>query len=508
MKRNLYSQIKVPRVLKLIIFISISLLQILSLQNLPTTNSFTMSLSASTTKAANAATKNIVVIGGGIQGTSVAYHLWKKMSSSSNKTNESKTKIILLEAKEPAAAASGKGGGFMARSWGDGSPTESLHHVAFDMYQSLAQELDCKSYRKLPVLSVPPGADIDLKSSSTRKGNNDRYMPNWLDGKIGRRGIQIMGMGDDTAQITPKEFVLQMLKTMTGTPDTNDDDNETSQSSTSSSFELILGECIGVNTEALSDNQQKVTGIRYRPVNSNDDEESTDENVQTISAEKVIVSAGPWSCKAEDWFDNVVNLPMEGVKSTSIVWKQPVVTTDDGEEEKMDVDATALFCGEDYRFGTHLEVYPRPSGEIYICGIGGSDYISQEDLKSGAFLQECNAKEDRVKAATNAFQSISKTYQDFGELDRVQSCMRPCPKDALPYMGSIPTYDGAYINAGHNCWGIAWAPACGKAIAELVLEGESKSVDLSPFDPGRFTRAIGRGRRGRKRQGESVGEQW
>ena len=142
-----------------------------------------MSLSASTTKAAaKAATKNIVVIGGGIQGTSVAYHLWKKMSSSSSssdKTNESKTKIILLEAKEPAAAASGKGGGFMARSWGDGSPTESLHHVAFDMYQSLAQELDCKSYRKLPVLSVPPGTDIDLKSSSTKKGNNGRYMPNW-----------------------------------------------------------------------------------------------------------------------------------------------------------------------------------------------------------------------------------------------------------------------------------------------------------------------------------------
>ena len=95
-----------------------------------------------------------------------------------------------------------------------------------------------------------------------------------------------------------------------------------------------------------------------------------------------------------------------------------------------------------------MEVYPRPSGEIYICGIGGSDYISQEDLKAGAFLQECNAKEDRVKAATNAFQSISKTYQDFGELDRVQACMRPCPPDAMPYMGSIPTFDGAYINAG------------------------------------------------------------
>ena len=35
--------------------------------------------------------------------------------------------------------------------------------------------------------------------------------------------------------------------------------------------------------------------------------------------------------------------------------------------------------------------------------------------------------------------------------------------------------------------GIAWAPACGKAIAELVVNGESTSVNLDPFDPARFT---------------------
>lgn len=443
----------------------------------------------SATKAAVSATNNIVVIGGGIQGTSVAYHLWKR-TSSSKKKNDSPTKIILLEAKEPASAASGKGGGFIARSWGDGSPTEPLHHQAFDMYETLAKELKCTSYRKLPVLSVPPGDDVNMKKAKTT-GSMKKYLPNWLDGTIGRRGVQLMGMGDDTAQITPKEFVLQMIKAMT--PDDDEDD---------ASFELVIGECVGVDSETLSDNHNKVTGVRYKPVGV---DESAD--IQTIQADKVIVSAGPWSCKAEDWFDHVVDLPMEGVKSTSIVWKQPVLS-EDGKEKKIDVDATALFCGEDYRFGTHLEVYPRNNGEIYICGIGGSDYISKEDLKVGAFLKECNAKEDRVEAASNAFQAISSTYKDYGELDRVQACMRPCPPDAMPYMGTIPTFEGAYINAGHNCWGIAWAPACGKAISELVLDGKSGSIDLDPFNPGRFTRAIGRGRRGRKRQGESVGEQW
>jgi hypothetical protein len=74
-----------------------------------------------------------------------------------------------------------------------------------------------------------------------------------------------------------------------------------------------------------------------------------------------------------------------------------------------------------------VEVYPRPDGTIYICGIGGSDYISADDLKAGAFLEECNAKDDRAEAAKNSFQQMSSIYRNDGELERVQACMRPCP---------------------------------------------------------------------------------
>lgn len=167
-----------------------------------------------------------------------------------------------------------------------------------------------------------------------------------------------------------------------------------------------------------------------------------------------------------------------------------------------------MFCGEDNRFGTHLEVYPRPNGEIYLCGIGGSDYITTAELKASAFLESCEAKPDRVEAAKSAFQMMSNSYATNGELDRVQACMRPCPPDAKPYMGSVPGWSGAYLNAGHNCWGIAWAPASGKAMAELVLEGASSSINLKPFDPSRFTVSKGRGGRGRKNKGVDVGEQW
>ena len=112
----------------------------------------------------------------------------------------------------------------------------------------------------------------------------------------------------------------------------------------------------------------------------------------------------------------------------------------------------------------------------------------------------------RVKAAAAAFASLSKTLGK-PEPDLAQACMRPCPPDALPLMGKVDHIRGAYISAGHNCWGILWAPVSGKCMAELITTGAAECVDLAPFSPTRFmtTRAGGRGR---KRGSLPVGEQW
>jgi hypothetical protein len=70
------------------------------------------------------------------------------------------------------------------------------------------------------------------------------------------------------------------------------------------------------------------------------------------------------------------------------------------------------------------------------------------------------------------------------------------------------------MSAGHNCWGILWAPVSGLAMSELIMEGQAKCVDLSAFAPGRFGAAKGgaegqrSGGRGRKMGNVAVGEQW
>jgi hypothetical protein len=55
---------------------------------------------------------------------------------------------------------------------------------------------------------------------------------------------------------------------------------------------------------------------------------------------------------AEDYFG--MDLPMEGIKSTSLVYSN---------NEVVQKEPFAVFCGED-SFGCHLELYPRSNGDL------------------------------------------------------------------------------------------------------------------------------------------------
>lgn len=63
--------------------------------------------------------------------------------------------------------------------------------------------------------------------------------------------------------------------------------------------------------------------------------------------------------------------------------------------------------------------------------------------------------------------------------------LRPYTKDGLPILGEIEGIDGFIMAAGHEGDGIALSPITGKLISELVIEGKS-SISLDPFKLSRF----------------------
>lgn len=64
---------------------------------------------------AESSQRHVVVIGGGIVGSSTAYYLRKRGAD-----------VTILEGSSIAAGASGKAGGLLAYDWTEGQPSESL----------------------------------------------------------------------------------------------------------------------------------------------------------------------------------------------------------------------------------------------------------------------------------------------------------------------------------------------------------------------------------------------
>jgi glycine/D-amino acid oxidase-like deaminating enzyme len=48
-------------------------------------------------------------------------------------------------------------------------------------------------------------------------------------------------------------------------------------------------------------------------------------------------------------------------------------------------------------------------------------------------------------------------------------------------LGKVPGVDGLFVAAGFSGTGFKTSPAVGAAMAELILNGRSSTVDLGPF---------------------------
>ena len=210
----------------------------------------------------------VVILGCGIQGCATAYFLAQRGVPST-----------IVDRVEIAAAASGKAGGFLAGGWGDGGVTQELHRVSFALHETLAETLGLTTYRKIPTLSVAGGASL-----------SDQKPPvSWLDGDVARAEL----MDENTAQVTPAELVRRMHEESQKLPGAR----------------TVLGaESIGV----ACDEENRVIGVDVRHESSNE--------IERIACDVVVVAMGPWSVRAETWFEGL-QVPMTGIKSVSLLFE-------------------------------------------------------------------------------------------------------------------------------------------------------------------------------------------
>lgn len=338
--------------------------------------------------------------------------------------------VTVIERTGVACAASGKSGGFLARDWCDGTPQDALARLSFDLHADLAANLGADyGYRRVDTLQVAAGDEPAVRAY--------RRMPSpaWLDGGCAVYGI--LGTAETTAQIHPGAFTRALM------------DNAVALGAT-----LRRARVDGIE---FATGSNAVTGVRVE----ND----------IVAADAVVIAMGPWSIVAAEWLP----IPaVAGLKSHSITLRP-----------QTPVPAQALFVEfvSGPGRGESPEVVPRADGEVYLCGIS-------DDLPLPSDPAEVFVSEQACRRLHRLAGCMSGVLGE-SEMTRMQACYRPVCRDAMPLMGEIAGFRGAYVATAHNCWGMLNAPGSGLAMAELIADGRAKSLDLSPFDPGRLAPSRG-----------------
>jgi FAD dependent oxidoreductase len=181
-----------------------------------------------------------------------------------------------------------------------------------------------------------------------------------------------------------------------------------------------------------------------------------------VEGDAMVIAMGPWSILAAWWLP----LPVVfGLKGHSLVF-------DTGAK----IPAEAAFLEYQERSGAVLtpELFPRTDGTTYVCAISSEEPLPVDPARVAP-------DPDAITRLEAMCSSMSPVLASAKILAR-QACYRPVTRDGLPLIGPVPGVAGAYIATGHSVWGILNAPATGEAMAELIVDGTARAVDLAPFE--------------------------
>ncbi|KAG8159798.1 hypothetical protein KVR01_010435 [Diaporthe batatas] len=465
--------------------------------------------------------RNIVIIGGGVIGSTTAYFLTRHP-----KFNPSLHKITLLEATSIASGASGKAGGLLGL-W---AYPECLVPLSYRLHRELAEEhggaerwgyrrLGCGSigavvptaskkakaavkeaaHAKLPAtqpgmsaLEVngsangaaagpePPaagGSDVKPENGDTKEGKQWEKLPkqdeaatsllsestlpsdlDWIDPKLVQYFEQMGRPGfTETAQVHPLHFTTAIAE---------------------------LAQAAGVEVRT----QAKVTKISSPGSQSDDTKTVEYEDRQQEGAARVIqgitdviVTAGPWTGTL------LPRSKVEGLRAHSVVYEADVspyaIFTDiQLPSDYVPEHRARLGQKRKHRGNVDPEIYARPFGEVYACG----EPDKNVPLPETTDLVQCDEAQCDDLAAYIA--TVSPVLAA-APIKAKQACYLPqhirFGDERAPLIGETST-PGVWVAAGHTCWGIQNGPATGFLVAEMLLDGAAKSAEIEALDPKKF----------------------
>ena len=174
-----------------------------------------------------------------------------------------------------------------------------------------------------------------------------------------------------------------------------------------------------------------------------------------------VVAAGPWS---KDVLGQIgVDVPLVPVRHQVASITRPV--------DKLPMHPTVGDIAQSFSF--------RPDGRsLTMMGFGDDEEVGVETYNQGV---DMDVMADAMGRLTRRIPAMSEAYYRGG-----WSGLFTTTPDWHPILDAVPGIDGLYCAVGFSGHGFKLSPMIGVTMAELIVEGAARTVDISPLRFSRF----------------------
>lgn len=388
-------------------------------------------------------TTEVIVVGGGIIGCSIAYYLARQG-----------IEVTLLEAGELASGTSGTGGCSLVMQSKRPGPSLTLALESAQIYEHLADELgvDLEYQKTGSLLLVEQESELPSMQAHIRS--------------MQEAGVAARYLNMDEVRTYQPGIAPHVLGASYHAPDGRVDPVLTTHAFARMAHHHGATIQPGVVVRSLLTSGQRVTGVE------------TDQG--EMRAEKVVLATGVWTPTLMQTIGTAA-LPVVPRKGHILVVEgyRPVIHTQ--------------ILGMNYLAQLKPETGQSQQGEQRDMGIG----LSLTQSRSGRLLIGASRELVGFDAPVSApvVEAIQQNALRFFPglqdivISRVATGFRPFTPDGLPILDAPPQHPGLFIATGHEGSGITLAPVTGKILAALVT-ATPHTWDLAPFALSRFQSRI------------------
>ncbi|MDA0264101.1 MAG: FAD-dependent oxidoreductase [Chloroflexi bacterium] len=375
---------------------------------------------------------DVVVVGAGVVGCSVAYYLAKEG-----------IKVGLLERESIGSGSSTHATGFISLLGTEFTPGPSFQ-FGLDSYRefpSLVQELESATGMDL-LYQRRPSLRLALEQSEE---DLIKELMTWQKEHVAMRWIS----ADEVHEIEPR--LTPSLIGAVYEDESAQLDSYRLNLSLATGAEKLGGETIFRKVTGLLSEGDRITGVRT---------ESGD-----LSCGTVVIAAGLWSPPFQR--DLGFPVPVGALKGERLLLKY-------------DGDPLQVLISSPKR--GHM--ISRLDGFLSVGSTGGRDY-DNDQLYQGEDMDRVPTEMARVEIMQRAID----VFPDLENASLVEQLAgsRPLSPDRVPIIGPVPGKQGVVLATGHTTKGIHLGPITGKVVTEYIRGGcKTVPTAMEPFLPSRF----------------------